>query len=671
MKTLLTPSVGLRLAGGFGLVLLLLIALGGKSVWTTNLLEMEIEGYATAGTAAQDAAEIASTFLELKVVVHEYVAKNSQERFVRAEGLYAELQDIIAAKHERAGTEELRSALSEVEAAATAYWQGFEKLAQVRTARNEVRDGSLRAGGDALRAALTPLVQDARDNTDHSTAEALGRALTAFLLARDYTGRFVELQRSEDLIETETQLAETEKLLGYAVRFAQSSERREAIASQTDPLAAYQAGVLEFQRLAEEGNRLNAEVIEVTGGRLAARLDEIQNAAVAQEAAIEAAVQQQAATSTKLSIALSLAAAGLGALLAFLIARSIVRPLKSMTAAMHRLAGGDLETEIPARGRKDEIGAMAGALEVFKKNAAETERLNREAAERDARQAGEKRQMMNELADGFEASVRGIVGSLTTAATEMQSSAQTLSRTAEEGRGQASAVAAATQQASANVQTVAASAEQLSAAIREIAVTVDQSNRSAGRAAEQAQATTQAMQALTAKAQSIGDVVGLISDIAEQTNLLALNATIESARAGEAGKGFAVVASEVKNLAGETSKATEQVGGEVDAVRDATGQAETAIGEIVSVITEISELATSIAGAIEEQQSATQEIARNVQEASGGTAEVAEKIEQVDAAAGETGRAASDLLAAAQGLSQQAELLTRELDGFVEKVRAA
>ena len=671
MNGLVSLSIGLRLAGGFGLVLLLLVALGGKSIWTTSLLESEMEDYATASVAAQDAGDITSSFLELKVVVHEYVAKNTPERLARAADLYATLQDTIAAKRQRASTDALRDALATVERTAVAYWQGFERLAELRATRNQLRDEILQDGGDRLRTALAPLVQEARDNADHSTAEALSRALTAFLMARDYTGRFIELQRPDDLSQAEKQLAETDKMLGYAGQFAQTSERRQLIGSQTEPLATYGSALVEFQRLADESQRLSTDVIEVTGYQLAATLSEIERTAITEEARIKALMRSQAADSRQLSTALSLAAVGLGVLLALLIGRSIARPLKTMTGAMHRLAEGDLQVAIPATGQRDEIGAMAEAVQVFKENAIETERLRSEAAEQEARQAEEKRRMMNELADGFEASVRGIVSSLATAADEMQSSAQTLSRTAEEGRSQASAVAAATQQASANVQTVASSAEELSAAIREITTTVDQSNRSATRAVEQAQATTQAVQALTARTDSIGQVVGLISDIAEQTNLLALNATIESARAGEAGKGFAVVASEVKNLAGETSKATEQVDSEVGAVRDATGQAEMAISQITGVITEISELATSVASAIEEQQAATQEIARNVQEASTGTSEVAEKIQQVDAAAGETGRAAGDMLSAAQDLSQQADHLSRELDKFVKEVRAA
>ncbi len=662
--------IALRLLCGFGLVLLLMIGLGGRSIWGVDQFNRQIARYAEAGEAASHADEIAQRFLALEVAVHDFAAGASPEQLARAETRYAALRAAVAGEAEAASTEP-HAGLASVATAAAAYWDGFQELVDLRAARDEVRDMVLRGDGDSLRAAITPLIAEARDAADHSTSEALTRALTAFLLARDYTGRYVELQRPGDLEEAKAKLAEMSKMLGYAERFAQASERREAIAALQPAVATYASGLEAFELLAAEGARLTAEVMEVAAGALATALDETTRQAAERKREAEAVVQAEVAEAKTLAIVLTALAVLLGLLLAMLIGRSIVTPVKAMTAAMHRLSEGDLEVNVPATGRRDEIGRMAAAMQIFKDNAQEAERLRQEAAEREVAQAEEKRRAMNALADSFETSVRGIVESLGRAASEMQTSARALTQTADDSRNQASAVASATQQAAANVQTVAAAAEQMTAAIQAIAKTVEQSNTSAGRAVDQTQETTQAIQELAAKADSIGRVVGLISDIAEQTNLLALNATIESARAGEAGKGFAVVAGEVKNLAGQTGQATEQVGSEVEAVRKATGQAVTVITEIAGIITEISDLANAIAAAIEEQRTATQEISRNVAEASTGTEAVATKIRQVDSAADETGQAAKAVLTAAQDLSRQAELLGQELDRFVGEIRAA
>ena len=275
-----------------------------------------------------------------------------------------------------------------------------------------------------------------------------------------------------------------------------------------------------------------------------------------------------------------------------------------------------------------------------------------------------------QLADNFEANVKGVVEMVSSGSTEMQGAAQSMSSTAEETSRQATAVAAAAEQASANVQTVASAAEELSQSVEEVGRQVEQSNKVAENAVQEAKRTNEKVQGLAEAAQKIGDVVNLINDIASQTNLLALNATIEAARAGEAGKGFAVVASEVKSLAGQTAKATEEIAAQVGAIQSATTEAVSAIQGIGNTIGEISKIATVIASAVEEQSAATKEIATNVNQAAVGTQEVSNNISGVTQAAGETGEAANQVLASAGELSQQAEILRKQVDDFLVEVRA-
>ncbi len=372
-------------------------------------------------------------------------------------------------------------------------------------------------------------------------------------------------------------------------------------------------------------------------------------------------------------IALVVGAASIlfGALCAWLFGSSLARPVIAMAEAMRRLVQGDHAVEVPALDREDEIGQMAKSVQVFKDNAVEMERLKAEQAEAERRAADEKKRLMNELADGFETSVGGIVEKVTASANEMQSTAQTLTATAEETSRQSTAVAAASEQASTNVQTVASAAEELSSSIAEISRQVAQSAEIAGQAVADAERSNRQVQGLAEAAQRIGEVVQLITDIASQTNLLALNATIEAARAGEAGKGFAVVASEVKNLANETAKATDEITGQIAGIQQATRDAVDAIQAIGETIGRINEIATTIASAVEEQGAATQEIARNVQQAAAGTQEVSSNIAGVTQAAGDTGAAASQMLAASGELARQGDVLSGEVGKFLQAVRAA
>ncbi|MBL4692365.1 MAG: HAMP domain-containing protein, partial [Magnetovibrio sp.] len=355
--------------------------------------------------------------------------------------------------------------------------------------------------------------------------------------------------------------------------------------------------------------------------------------------------------------------------IALYIGRSIATPITSMTNAMGRLAQKDWDAEVPSQDAKDEIGKMAAAVQIFKINGQEIERLEAEQKANEDRTAQEKRQQMLDMADDFETSVGGVVQSVSSASTEMQSSASALSATAEETSQQSKVVATAANDATQNVQTVASATEELSSSIQEISRQVAQSTQIAGTAVIEVESTNEKIQGLAQAANKIGEVVAMITDIADQTNLLALNATIEAARAGDAGKGFAVVASEVKNLANQTAKATEEISAQISDIQGATHTAVDAIGSIGGTINQLNDISSAIAAAVEEQGAATQEIARNVEQAANGTTEVSSNISGVQDAAGETGSSAGEMLGAATELSQQSELLRSEVDKFLDNIR--
>jgi methyl-accepting chemotaxis protein len=358
-------------------------------------------------------------------------------------------------------------------------------------------------------------------------------------------------------------------------------------------------------------------------------------------------------------------------ILAWLIGRGITVPLGRLNRAMTDIAAGNLDTPVAGTGRRDEIGAMAGAVQVFRDNMI---RSNRLAAEQEALKLAAttaRKAAMDQTADGFEAKVGSLASLLSSRAAELQQTARSMSSTATQTNAQAATVAAAAEQASSGVQTVASAAEELTSSIAEISRQVSHSTRIAGRAVADARRTDLIVRALAEGAHKIGEVVSLITNIASQTNLLALNATIEAARAGDAGKGFAVVASEVKSLASQTGRATEEIGAQISQIQAATKEAVEAISGITGTIEEVSAIAVSIAAAVEEQGAATAEIARNVQQTAASTQDVTTTIGGVSQAASETGAAAGLVLTAASGLSEQAAQLTAEVNTFVAGVRAA
>jgi len=353
----------------------------------------------------------------------------------------------------------------------------------------------------------------------------------------------------------------------------------------------------------------------------------------------------------------------------FAVRNGILAPLARIVTAMRQVADQNYDTPIPGLGKTNEIGRLAATLEVFKTNGIERQRLTEQKL-REAEHQGERTRYLDDKIHAFNDLVSHVVSSVASSAVRLKSNAETLSRAANDTSSKANAVASGASQASTSVQTVAGATEELTTSIGAISQRVTDATQRAEAVAARGQKTRDTIHILSEGADKIGAVVQLVQDIASQTNLLALNATIEAARAGEAGKGFAVVASEVKNLANQTSKATEEISAQVASIQSITAETRGAIDEISNTIAEISAIMSGIEVDTAQQRTATQGIARSVQDAARGTLDVSNHIVQITSTSAETGRMANDARESAVDLSQQAETLKREVDGFIVSVRA-
>ncbi len=523
------------------------------------------------------------------------------------------------------------------------------------------------------------------------------------------TGFTASVDRFTDLGQkVDKELAELERFAADSEAKAYSEEARSAFSQLKGEIATIKTQHSSFGEHAQpvfgllaSGRIEEAISQEEKVSEEGAALDKKLEAALARIEGFTLQAARTAEQHEKFAIVLiavvAVASVLIGAVVAWLLTQmSIVRPLREVIGHLDELTEGNVDVEIVVRS-DDEIGKVASALEMFRENLLRTremeknqleaeEKARKEKELQERRQAEERRnqqeiqdeemkrqrtEVLENIASEFEGQVMMMLETVASAANEMRASAEEMNRTAEHACGQTVAVAAASEEASTNLQTVASAAEELTASVQEISRQVDETNRVAVEAAKDSNNANEKVQGLAEAAQRIGDVVELINDIASQTNLLALNATIEAARAGESGKGFAVVASEVKSLATQTAKATEEIASQIEDVREATGEAVTAIGSISVVIDKMNQNSSAIAAAVEQQSAATTEIASNVQQAAQGTQEVNGNISEVNRSVSESGEAASQVLGAADELAKQSEGMRAKLNDFLQQIRAA
>jgi len=664
-------KIGKKLYAGFGVIIVLLAAVAGISWNGLDSGEKTFSTYARSASAAVMAATVDTAMSDSLLAVRQFIATGTDQSRADFKKASETIRKLLAEMKPRLKLEANKKLVAEIEGLVGGYEQGFDRIVEFRAQRNKLVHEGLDVVGPEMRKALSAFADGAMKAEDYKLTAMARGAQEDLLLSRLTANKFLLDNAPATADEARNNFKALDASLAKLIAQVRDDGQRRVLQTVAEKVDVYHKTFDQVVQVIQERNKVIKDTIENNGGQINAKVSEIsQNARNLQTTLNDEAVANNQST-TQLALASSGIALILGVVIAYFLARAIAGAITSMTGAMTKLAGGDMTVIIPGQGRGDEIGAMANAVDVFKQNMIEADRLRREQEEAKKRAEEEKRAAMHKLAGDFESRVGGVIQTVTSAATEMQSTAQSMSSTAEETSRQATAVSAAAEQATNNVQTVAAATEEMSSSVGEIGRQVAKSTEIAKRAVVEAEKTNAEVQGLAQSAQKIGDVVNLISDIAEQTNLLALNATIEAARAGEAGKGFAVVASEVKALASQTAKATEEIAAQIGAMQSAVGGSVEAIKGIGKTISEISEIATTIASAVEEQGAATQEISRNVQEAATGTRDVTSNIGQVSEASSATGAAATQVLSAATELSTQAEALRNEVDKFLNEVRAA
>ncbi|MDR3515317.1 MAG: methyl-accepting chemotaxis protein [Azospirillaceae bacterium] len=662
-------KVSVRIYLGFGITLVLLFAVGLIGSYGLEQSRQRFDQFAQYADAATVGLEIGGHIAEVRRAAQAYYSTGEEAQ----NGLARKAMSDLELKLDTATTAiQLPKDLQAVKDIATgfaAFEERFGTFIEQQGSLNLLVSDTITPTGSNLVAKARALDDSAAQGTDPDLEPQAGTVLQNVVIANAAVSQFIASHDPDALTQANTALA----AIQTALNRIDSTTPAPAVATLSAAIRTLKdedaAALADYATQRASADTLFNETMTGLGKEIAEKADGLKEDALIDMAALRRASAARIKVSQRWGLALSAGALVIGMVLAWLIARGLIRPLVAMTGTMGRLARNDTSVEVPATGNRDEIGDMARAVLVFKNNAIDMDRMIARQEARKQEVEDEKRRLMQDLADRFDLQVHGVVQAVAAAAVRMHQAAETLSHGADAVNREATAVAATAEQTTSNVETVASAAEQLSSSIGEISRRMTQASEVTEQAVLEAEQTNAIVSGLTAATQRISEVVGMIDGVAAQTNLLALNATIEAARAGEAGKGFSVVANEVKILANQTAHATAEITQQIQSVQKASANAVTAIHGMAQTIAKISQISTAITAAVEEQRAVTSEIARNVDQAASGTRDVSLRITGIMQGAERSGSAASDVLGAATELSGQSARLDRDVTAFITRIR--